>query len=277
MSNKALDWAMPLMRLGYAGRGVTYLAIAGLSLWTIWQGGDAKGTSEALKAIETSPFGMAILTVIGAGLIAYTIWRVVDGIADLENEGTDGKGLIARAGQITTGLIHGALGLAALALAYGIDDGSGGSGSGLARAAGMVMEMPGGRWLVALGGVLTIGAGLYYLHKGWTEGYRKTLRANHFTTHWNKVLKAGVIAQGITIGIIGVFFVTAGLTANPNEAGGLDKTFSWLSGQLYGQVLVTAMCLGLLGFALFLFVNAAYRVIPRLSDPDLETLKDALA
>ena len=273
MADSKMDWALPVMRAGYAGRGLTYVAVAGISLYTIWRGGSAQGTSAALEAVETSPFGTFLLVLIGVGLLCYTAWRVLDGAADLEDEGSDGKGMIARGGMIVTGLIHGALGIAALTIAFGGGDGG---GSGIAEATQMLMSAPFGIWLVGIAGVATIGAGIYYLHKAYTQSYRQKLQANHFTRHWNTALRAGVAAQGVTVTIIGGFLLYAAWTADPSQAGGLGQTFSWLSQQLYGQVLVTALCLGLLGFAVFLFVNALYRIVPRLSDPDMRNLAQAL-
>ncbi|MBU1836561.1 MAG: DUF1206 domain-containing protein, partial [Alphaproteobacteria bacterium] len=119
-------------------------------------------------------------------------------------------------------------------------------------------------------------AGVYYLHKAWSQSYRQKLQANHFTLHWNKLLQIGVAAQGVSVLIIGFLI---GLTAwrhDPSAAGGLDKAFGWLSQQAYGQALVTAMCVGLLLFALFMAVNAAYRIIPRLKDPDVLSLAQKL-
>ena len=275
MADQRLKWALPVMRLGYGGRAITYVAIAGLSLWTIWQGGSAQGTSEALKSIETSPFGVFILLAIGLGLICYTAWRVINGCADLEKEGSDIKGIIARGGMIVTGLIHGAIGVAALVLAFGSSE-NGGDSSQIVTATRTVMSAPFGIFLVGAAGLATIGAGIYYLHKAWSQSYREKLAANHFTTHWNKVLRFGVAAQGVTVTIIGVFLTYAAWTADPSQAGGLGQTFSWLSGQVYGQIFVTLLCVGLLGFALFLFVNALYRVVPRLKDPDMRTLAQAL-
>lgn len=277
MANDKYDWALPVMRAGYGGRGLTYVLIAGLSLWTIWQGGQAQGTSEALKSVESSPFGMIILLAIGIGLLCYTAWRIIDGLADLEDEGSDAKGMIARAGMIVTGLAHAAIGVAAITLAIG-GNSSGGSGgqSKIASATETVMSAPFGIWIVGIAGLCTVGAGIYYLRKGYTQSYRSKLESNHFTRNWNTVLRLGVIAQGVVVGIIGGFLCYAAYTADPQKAGGLGQTFGWLSGQLYGQVLVTALCVGLLGFAVFLFVNAVYRIVPRLADPDLQRLSDSM-
>jgi hypothetical protein len=55
------------------------------------------------------------------------------------------------------------------------------------------------------------------------------------------------------------------------------RHFSWLVNQPYGQVLVATICVGLIAFSLFSFVNAGYRVIPEVSGSDIETLAVRLA
>ena len=74
-----------------------------------------------------------------------------------------------------------------------------------------------------------------------------------------------------------ILFVQAAWRVDPKKAGGIGKAFSWLVNQPYGQVLVAAICVGLIAFALFSFVNAGYRVIPKVSGADIETLAARLA
>ncbi|WP_407674091.1 DUF1206 domain-containing protein [Paracoccus beibuensis] len=59
-----------------------------------------------------------------------------------------------------------------------------------------------------------------------------------------------------------------GLAGDPQSAGGAGEAFWWLSNQVYGRVLVVAVCIGPVGFAIFPF----YRIIPKASGPDTETL-----
>ena len=135
-----------------------------------------------------------------------------------------------------------------------------------------------GRALVdRTGRLIVVGAGVVFFVNGWKEQYREHLQANRFTQDWNWLLKAGVVAQGIVIAVIGVLFVQAAWRADPEEAGGTDKAFSWLLNQPYGQILVASICVGLLAFALFCFVNAGYRVVPKVSGGDIETLAARLA
>ena len=270
MAEDTLNWAMPVMRTGYAGRALVYAIVSGISLFAIWHGDEAKGTSEALEMVERSPFGMLLLWLVALGLFAYMAWRLVDAAFDLEDHGTDAKGLVARAGQAVTGLIHAALGVVVLVLIFGSTDS--GEGSKTAFYLSRLMSWPMGRIILGAIGIVTMGAAIYYLHQAWSQSYRKKLKANHFTLHWNRLLQAGVAAQGASVMIIGFLIVLAAWQHDPNAAGGLDKAFGWLGNQVYGQTLVTAMCVGLALFALFLAVNAVYRIIPRLKDPDVMSL-----
>lgn len=274
-----LDWTMPVMRAGYAGRGLVYLTLAGFSLWAIWHGGQAEDTGTVLQSLEGSAWGTLVLGLIGIGLIAYAFWRVVDSIWDLEAYGNGGKGMIARAGMIVTGLVHGALGIAALAVLVGRDSGGGGGGgqSTIAEWTGKVMELPGGPLLVGLAGLATVGAGLYYAGKAVKASYRKHLRRNEFTENWNVVLQIGVAAQAVIILVIGGFLTFAGWRSDPGQAGGVGEVFDWLGSQPFGQFLVVLLCLGLLAAALFFFVNAAFRVIPKLADDGVPRLAEAFS
>ena len=269
-----LEWTAPVMRAGYAGRGLVYLAVAGFSLWAIWRGGQARGTGSALASLENSAWGKAALAVIALGLLAYAVWRIIDAWFDLEAYGSEAKGIMARLGMVVTGLIH--LGLAFAAVST-LLRGGGGGGSSIAEAAGRIMSWPGGRWVVGIAGALTIGAGVYYAAQAWRASYRKHLYGNEATRRLNTLLRIGVAAQAVIIAVVGGFLLTAALQSNPGEAGGVGEVFDWLAAQPFGNVLVIALCLGLLSFAFFLFVNAAYRIIPKLADDKPATLKAVLS
>lgn len=274
-----LSWTVPVMRAGYAGRGVTYLAVAGLSLWAIWRGGDAEGTSSVMETLSTSIWGVVVLWIIGLGLLAYAVWRGIDAVEDLEEYGAESNGLVARAGMIVTGLIHGALGAVAIGTALrgsGSDAGGGGSGGGVSSAVSTLLGWPGGRWLLAAAALCTIGAGIHYGIKGWKAKYRERLAASRFTNDWDWALRAGVLANAAVILIVGFFLGSAAWNGNPQEAGGLEKVFDWLQNQPFGNTLVIALCLGLLGFAFFCLVNAAYRIVPRVSGGNVSSLAAAI-
>lgn len=268
-NSRDMGWAIPVMQAGYAGRGLVYLIVAGISLYSLWRGGQAMDTESALGWLENTLWGGVLLVLILLGMVCYALWRAVDSIWDLEAYGSGGKGMVARIGMLVTGLIHLGIGALAFSLLFGS---GGGGGSSIPKYVGTVMQWPGGRWIIGVAALLILGAAVYYVHKGWSGEFRKNLRANEATLRWNWVLQAGLIAQGAVVGIVGLLFLYAALQADPQEAGGVGAAFSWLSHQAYGQALVAAVCVGLLAFAVFCFVNARHRIVPRASGPDVETL-----
>ena len=270
----AFDWAVPVMRTGYAGRALVYLVVAGVSIWAILHGGQAQGAGSAFARLESAPFGKVVLVAIFVGMAAYAIWRLLDAAWDLEAYGSDGEGIVARIGMCVTGLVHLAIGIGALLLVF---TSGGGGESGISKAAGMVMGWPGGRWILGAMGLATIGAGLYYGKKAYKRDYRKHLMGNEITRRWDGLLRLGVLSQGFVVTVIGFFILYAAWAYSSQSAGGLGEVFSWLSGQPYGQILVGLLSLGLLCFALFCAVNAGYRIVPKASDPNIETLKGALS
>ena len=274
MRNEALAWTVPVMRAGFAGRGLTYLVIAGFSLWAVSHGGQAQGPSSALASLENTSGGGVVLVLIFLGLLAYAIWHVLAAALDLDAHGSDAKGVVARVAMVISGLVHLGLGLAALSLllSSGGTDGE----SRLREWVGTVMGWPGGRWLVGLAGLAVIGAGAKYVIEGWTASYEKYLAASSFTSRWRTALRVGVAAHGAALLVIGVLFLIAAWQADPSEAGGLAGAFGWLGEQAYGRALVAALCLGLLAFSLFCFVTARWRVVPRVAGDKTETVARAL-
>jgi Domain of Unknown Function (DUF1206) len=168
-----LAWSVPVMRVGYAGRGLVYLTVASFSLYAIWRGEQPPGTASTLSQLETTGWGSIVLLLIFLGTFAFAVWNVIDSLYRLESVEADGEGIVARAGKVITALIYGGVG-------------------------------------------------------------------------------------GLAFSLLG-------------------RAFSWLVNQPYGQVLVAAICAGLIAFALFCFVNAGYRVIPKVSGGDIETLAAQLA
>lgn len=271
MADKAPGWVVPVMRVGYGARALVYLVVGGLALSAVFWGGQAQGTQNALADLKQVAFGRFLLWVIGIGLMAYMVWRLIDAKMDLENYGNDAKGIFARLAQAVTGLIHGALGLSVISLAKG--GGQGGSqGGGAENWTSKLMSLPYGPTLVVIVGLATIGAGIYYAQKGLREKYKEDIRVTPMTEKLDPAMKAGFVAEGIIVAIVGGFLFYAGMTANPEEAGGVGQALSTVRSLSYGAILFGALAIGLLCFALENAVEAVYRIVPRRAGPDVQTL-----
>jgi len=73
-------WAKPTGRAGYLARGAAF-ALTGVYLVRAAfaaRASEAKDMGAALQALESQPFGSALLVVIGAGLVAFGIFGLVE-------------------------------------------------------------------------------------------------------------------------------------------------------------------------------------------------------
>jgi hypothetical protein len=263
-----------LMRVGYVGRSAMYALVGGLALTAAWQGGHAEGTKGALASLRDVAWGQVLLWAIAVALIAYGLWRIADAIWDMDAYGTEMKGIAARLGQAGSGVIYGGFGVLAGSMAMGNSGGStgAGGGGGAEQAASQAMSLPGGQWLLIIAGLITIGAGGYYIHKGLEEKYKERMRQTSLTERLDPALKAGLIVHGIIVGIIGAFILYAGWQGDPSEAGGVGKAFDAVRSAPFGRILLGLVALGLIGFALQNLVMARHRIIPRNTGPDIVTL-----
>ncbi|UMA66521.1 DUF1206 domain-containing protein [Roseivivax marinus] len=269
MADKAPAWVVPVMRAGYTSRAIVYTVVGGLALAAALDGGQAEGTTGALADLKSEPFGTALLWVIAVGLVCYAIWRFIAAALDLERRGDDSSGLFARGGLVVTGVIHAALGVSVAGLALG---GGGGGGSGAEDWTARLMSWPYGRWIAAAIALGIAGAGVYYIHKGIAQKYKRTMRVTPTTQKLDPALQAGFIAQGTLIAIVGLLMGLAALQSNPEQAGGVGDALAQVRSVPYGRVALGVIALGVLGFALENLVEARYRIVPARAGSDVETL-----
>jgi hypothetical protein len=71
----------------------------------------------------------------------------------------------------------------------------------------------------------------------------------------------GVLARGLTFGIIGVFLVRAARHADPGEARNVGGALRFLQGQEHGALFLGVVALGLVSYGLFALFEARYRRI----------------
>jgi hypothetical protein len=271
VSNRPPAWVDPLMRFGYTARGFVYVIVGGLAFVASVDGGRTPDSKSALGTLLQLPFGKVSLALVALGLVAYSLWCFIGASLDLDDKGTDAKGWTARAAQIISGVVHLALAFSAVALALGTESPSGG-GDRTEHWTAALMQQPLGRWLVALVGVVAIALGVQHFVKAFREKYKENIRYTQMAQRLDPMLKLGLVAHGVVVALVGIFFIWAAWTADPSRAGGMRDALLIVRNADASQTLFTALGLGLIGFAAYCFVVAAFRIIPRCVPPDLETL-----
>lgn len=271
--HQAPDWVVPMMRAGYAARGLVYLILGGLTLSAAWSGGQAEGTQGALDQLRQAPFGQVLLWVVALGFVCYGIWRLIAAWYDLENRGDDEEGLFKRLALVVTGLVHIAIGIGVAALTMGASSGDSSGSGGASNWTAEVMQMPGGRWLVGLAALGLAGAGVHYVLKGWQKKYQRHIRSTETTQRLQPLLRWGFVSYGVVLGIVGVFLLFAAINADPSNAKGIGGALEYIRGMTGGRILLGLVGLGILGFGVENVVEARYRVVPGVGSSDkLQTL-----
>lgn len=75
--------------------------------------------------------------------------------------------------------------------------------------------------------------------------------------------RAGYVAKGVALGVVGVLFMVAAATNDPEEAGGLDAALRSLLELPAGTALLTAVGLGITAYGVYSLARARYaRVCP---------------
>ena len=127
----------------------------------------------------------------------------------------------------------------------------------------MVMQQPFGRWLVGIGGAITIGIGFYRIYRAYKTKFRKKLNLNELNAQQKKLLvnisRFGIAARGVVFVMIGFFILQAAKNYDPDKVKGLDGALLTLAQQPFGKILLGSMALGLIAYAIYLFIQARYR------------------
>jgi hypothetical protein len=237
-----------LTRIGFATRGVLYVVIAVL----VFRAGRVEDPSGALEYLGGMG-GRLLMGVMAAGLFAYGLWRLCDATLDIERHGSGGRAVTERAGAAVSGLVHLLLAWQAVRLIQGAAS----NGDGAQEGARTVLNLPGGMALVVAGGVGLLAVGLIQAVKAWKASFLRHLEpamARRAWVRWSGRL--GYAARSLIFLVSGVFLIRAGIAADAGQARGMGRALAWLDSPV--DMLVAA---GLLGFGIFGFVEARYRIL----------------
>jgi hypothetical protein len=142
---------------------------------------------------------------------------------DLENEGTDAKGMVKRIDHVLNSLFDAALAFGAGQLALGSEDEGGGSPDDWTA---HLMAQSFGRWLTVVVGAVIVGAGFYQFHKAYRADLRDELKSSELgVREKERATRSGCLgytARGVVFSVIGVFLAHAALQTDPEKASGAE-------------------------------------------------------
>lgn len=259
---EAGDWVEGYARAGYVVKGIVYVLVGWLAFQTaLGVGGRTTGTSGVLFTIVRQPLGQVLLLLTGLGLFGYALWRLVQAVLDVEEKGTDPKGLLKRFGYLVSGLAYGSLGFEALRQVFGIA--ASGGEDPTETWTGRVLEAPFGGWLVGAGAAvmfaLAVNAGVV----AFGRLYRRKLALARMSPFERIVADvtaiAGLVGRGAIFALIGVLLARAAYRHDAQAAGSSEDALELLASWPKGPWLLGAVALGLVAYGAFAAIQARYR------------------
>jgi Domain of Unknown Function (DUF1206) len=260
------EWVGRAGRIGLVAKGVSYALIGILALQlALGQGGQTADRQVVLRRLATESWGPYALAALAVGFAAYALWQFLDAAADRRHRGADAPGLAKRAASVGVGIVYAASAATAASLVINAHRATGGGGGGgqAPKETARVLSWPGGKWIVLVVAAGFIGAGLYNVYRGASRRFEKRLDRRRMGAGVEPAAMAtgvaGHIARGTVFGLVGVFLAQAALDYDPQKAIGIDGALAKLAHQPAGPWLLGVVAAGLIAYALYCAVEAAYR------------------
>lgn len=249
-----------LARSGYAARGIVYLIIAFFAVRAARGAGSNVSTKGAVEQILAEPYGQALMWGVAIGLFGYSVWRLIQAIADTDNHGSDVKGVVVRLALVGSAAANALLALFALSLVSRWGTGAeGGAGQDLLS---RLLGLENSNLLIYATALIPLGVGIAHLVKAWRAGFERYFQCPDHVMRWVRpISQAGLAARGVVFLVIAALLFLGGARYEPSDPPGVKEALDSLQGMPFGNALLMAIGLGLAGFALYSFAEARWRRI----------------
>ncbi len=259
-AGRGMTW---LAKAGLTARGVIYVLIGIIAIQVAIDGSRQQADrTGAVHLVAQTAFGSLILWLLVVGFGGMTLWRLSE--AAWGSPGPDGRKASKRLANLARAVFYAVVtfGILKYALGVGQPSSSDSQSQDLTAAA---MKYQGGQVIVALAGVVVVIAGLYVIYRAYKLKFLKHLRMGSASPRTRKVVtrlgQAGGIARGAVFATVGVFLVIAAKDANPRQARGIDSALRALAHTPLGPWLLVVVAIGLVMFGVYSWCEARWRAV----------------
>lgn len=251
-------------RIGYGARGFVYVSVGAIALLSaLNRVGDAVGSRSAVAWLAEQPYGRAWLILLGLGLWAFVVWRVLQSVFDADREGTRPKALASRAGQALSGLFYGVLAASVFELLDEVQVNA--AAEDVAEnqeKAATLLSLPFGDHALLAVGLVILASGVGNIIRGARSDFAAALACSEkVCRRVVPIARAGYIARGVALLPLALFVILGGLRARASEVTSFGSGLDALERQPGGSWVLAVTALGLIAFGLFAFVEARWRRI----------------
>jgi len=253
-----------LAQFGFYTKGFLFIVIGILAIMVAIgeRGGQLADPTGALSRIAQASYGKVILIIFIAGAFGHGAWNVLRGVADVDNAGTNLQGIGKRIIAVSVGLFYFFLAWTAWSIVFtanvAVENGT------LQKTfTAILLALPFGSILVAAIGLAVIGAGINECYRGVTGKVQENFKQYKLEGNSRNIITVlgflSFLARALIFGLIGWFFISAAIEANPNEAIGIDGALRTLAQSYFGKTLLFLTSAGLICFGVLSLYEAKYR------------------
>ncbi len=254
-------------RVGWVAKGLVYglTGVLGLLIGVHAARGQSSADGEASQTgavarIAENPFGVALLIVVAAGLIVYSLWRLCSVLLPGD---TGAKAWFTRAGYVVSAVTYLLLAWTAISFARQPGKPADGEDSKVESFTRELMGRSFGREMVfAIGAVLIVIAAAF-VWKALSASFTHQLLPGDVGPVSHRMIvvlgRIGWVGRAGMMALIGFFLARAAVRFDPNDAQGLDGSLRKATSSGAGTVLVIAVGVGLLVYGVFCAVSAPKR------------------
>ena len=210
-----------------------------------------------MQTIAKQPVGEVLLVGLAAGLGAYAIFRLLEGISGGDHHGKDRTQ--HRVAALGSAIAYTALCYTAIKVLEGRHT----NGGSPRHAAAGILGWPGGPVIVAVAGYVVIGVGLYQAYKGLARRFLEDSDTSRLSTRARKAFTVlgvtGHLARAVTFALIGYGLIKAAIDYSARATVGLDGALQKLAHSSNGPLLLGIVAIGFIAFALYSIIDSRYR------------------
>jgi hypothetical protein len=266
VATRTRSWMEIVARTGYTAVAIVYLLLGALAFrLAIGAGVRAPDAQSAILEVGSTSYGRFFLGLLAAGLVAFTVWRVVEAIFAPGHAHSGLKSLIMRTGCLISGLSYAALAYFCFELISGGRRRGGGDAEVQGWAARILSHPMGAMVLFVVGcGFIVAGAIQFWeAYSAHFEEHFQRFAMNHDGALWTRRAgQWGSAACGAVFCLIGIFTLEAAVDTNPQKSRGIAGALEYLMRAPHGPWLLGFVAAGLIAYGAFMLVVARYGDFP---------------
>jgi len=243
--------------LGFYTKGFLYILLGILTfLAALNLGGKVANKNSVITFLQDQIFGKVLLSILGIGILAYSIWRFFKAYKVIKKEEEKTKYFLS-IDFFIRGIIYGSFAVSILYKVFNISN----NDVSKETMASKILAIEHGEYIIYSLAIIVLFSALnqFYIvyKKNFLNNIEKSDNIKSFS-FLEKSGKFGITSRGVSFLVFAWFIYKAASTKNPDKIKGTQEMFSYLHSLSFGDILMGIMALGFISYGIFQYFYARY-------------------